>query len=163
MLLVLALVGLHRRFEVGVNGLVLSFLLILPILVVRLGELILHLLVFGFLLLLKGLLLLLLHLLPLLVVCSSGPRAEDRKRTVGITTRALDHQSPVRVPDAPLVNRVVVAATADLIPGTIFAAVNVSAIRYDTRAAKNDVADAVRRTRVRTISALPRDDTGAYG
>lgn len=105
----------------------------------------------GLLLLVISLLLSLLRLSPLTVIRRGDTRAEYSERSVGIAPGTLDHEVPVCIPDASFVYRAVVAAAANLIPATIFARPDVSAIGVDVGAAKNDVTDAVGRTCITAV------------
>src|SRR5438874_4878813 len=73
-LFALSFARFHARLEVGIRRLVLSFLLLLPSLVIRIGEFALHLLVFSLLLLLPGFVLGFLRLSPLFVGAAVRPR-----------------------------------------------------------------------------------------
>src|SRR5450759_1904963 len=89
------------------------------------------------------LLLLLLRLLPLLVVGIGVAGAEDREGTVRVTTGALDHQVAICIANATLVDRVVVATLAHLIPAAVDAIAVVVAVHVAAAATENDVADGV--------------------
>src|SRR3982750_3229340 len=84
-------------------------------------------LLLGLLLLLKGLLLLFsgfalspLGLSPFLVIRGRDARAQNGESAVRVAARVLDHAVAVGITDPALVNRVVVAAAAHLIPGAVF-------------------------------------------
>jgi len=94
----------------------------------------------------------LLRLLPLLVVVDViGAAVQDREAPVRVPAGALNHQVAVSIADATLVDRVVVASLADLIPTAIDTIANIGAIRGGATATENDVADAVRGLIVRAI------------
>src|SRR2546423_4751036 len=133
LLFVLAFVGFYRRLEVRVGRLVL-----------------------GFFLFLKSFALLFLNLLPLLVIRSSRSGVEDRERAVRVTAPALNYEIAVSVANAANVNGVVVATPPSLVPRTIFAAVNVTAIGSDVGAAENDIAHAIGGTSVGAVRAFLR-------
>src|SRR5881396_2058718 len=92
-LFALSFARFHACLEVGIRRLVLGFLLFLPILVIRVGELALHLL----LLLLPGFVLSLLRLSPLFIGAAVSTRAQDCERSIGITTSLLDDEVAVGI------------------------------------------------------------------
>src|SRR5439155_25652767 len=139
-LLALSFARFHACLEAGIRRLVLGFLLFLPILVIRVGDLALHLLVLSLLLLLPGFVLSLLRLSPLFIGAAVSTRAQDCERSIGITTSLLDDEVAVGIAHTTSVNRIVVRAPAYLIPGTVFACVDVDASR-GSRAAEDDVPD----------------------
>src|SRR4026208_1383041 len=111
------------------------------------------LLVLPLLLLLPLVFLPLLRLTPLLVVVVGVAGADDRQRSVRVATGTLNDQVAIPVAGATLVDRVVVATTADLVPAIVDTIVVIVAIHI-VRPAKNDVADAVGALRVVAVSAV---------
>ena len=96
----------------------------------------------------------------------SGVASAASLNAQAIPARVLDHEVAVGITDPALVNRVVIAAAADLIPGAVFTTVNVAAIRREAGATENDVADAVRCTSVAAVrgtSTLRGIDSRARG
>src|SRR6266566_859178 len=93
------------------------------------------------------------RLLPLLVVLVGVAGAEDGEAAVRVTTGSLDHQVPIRVTGAALVDRVVVGTTSNLIPADIDAISNIVAVHVGVGAAENDITDAVGALRISTIVA----------
>src|SRR5687767_14738088 len=88
------------------------------------------------------LVLLLLRLAPLPVVVVGVAGAENGEGTVGVAARALDYEVAIRVARAALVDRVVVRASADLIPASVDAILVIIAIHV-SGTAEDDIAHTV--------------------
>src|SRR5687768_7549710 len=99
------------------------------------------------------LVLLLLRLAPLPVVVVGVAGAENGEGTVGVAARALDYEVAIRIARAALVDRVVVATTAHLIPPTVDAILVIIAIHV-AGTAEDDVAHAVGGPVVIAVSAI---------